>query len=140
MRIIHYNVNPNQRPSNAKLSRDSFMNCVTSASIGSIITPIAALMANTADQPLTMALFLPVSIAITVALFLPYHFYRGHRKKKDFIAAGGDPTGITLWMFGSMGGKLLADGTWQWEQLPSSKEDYYNSSESTPLKDTFHSN
>lgn len=115
------------------------MNCITSASIGSIITPIAALTANTADLTLTMASFLPVSIVITVTLFLPYHFYRGHRKKKDFISAGGDPTGITLWMFGSMGGKLLADGTWQWKQMPPLKEDYYDSSENTPLKETLSS-
>lgn len=86
-----------------------------------------------------MGYVIPWSIVTTGVLFVFYHLHRGYRKRKDFITAGGDPTGMTLWMFGSIGGKLLADGTWQWKKLSPAREDYY-SSEMTPLKEAMNKN
>lgn len=131
MKILHYNVNPNQRPTNAKLSWESFMNCSVTASIGSMWVTIPLLVTSDPDPAMFYAI--PVSAAIALILFLPYLFHRGFRKRKNFVSAGGDSTGMSLWMFGSMGGKLLTDGTWQWKKLPPVREEYYLS-ESDSLK------
>lgn len=122
MTILHYNANPNQRPTNAKLSRESFLSCALVACIGTVWVTVTLLV--TGDVTLFNAI--PVSAVIALILFVPFLFHRGFRKRKDFVSAGGDPTGMSLWMFGSMGGKLLADGTWQWEKLPPVREDYYH--------------
>ena len=47
------------------------------------------------------------------------HFKYAKRQKAAYVAAGGDPTGITLFMFGAMGGKVVEGGLWQWHD-PSS--------------------
>jgi hypothetical protein len=131
MRILPPNVNPNQRPSNEKLNRESFMNTATAASIGTFLPFIEFIITK---DILRIIPFFLTSIALTIVLFVLYNLYRGHRKKKQFISAGGDPEGITLWMFGSMGGSLLADGTWRWKKEEEAKKDYYLTTESTPLK------
>jgi hypothetical protein len=51
---------------------------------------------------------------IGVAVFFPLHFRYAKRKRAEFISVGGDPTGITLFMFGAMGGRSLPDGSWEW--------------------------
>lgn len=109
------------------------MGIIVAAIIGLFPITIEAIIAKS----LLFIPFIPVVFLGALVLYVPYHFYRGARKKKQFIAAGGDPTGITLWMFGSMGGQLLKDGTWRWKIiLADSRRDYYNSETTTPLKES----
>jgi hypothetical protein len=125
MSIIHYNNNPNQRPSNGKLNYDSFMSCALAVCVG-ILPPLFMVIFTYNRQMLSMLPgIMAFSGSLSLLLVIPFLFHRGYKKKKDFIAAGGDPTGINLWMFGSMGGKLLENGTWQWQKMAPVREDYY---------------
>lgn len=109
------------------------MGIIVAAIIGLFPITIEAIIAKS----LLFIPFIPVVFLGALVLYVPYHFYRGARKKKQFIAAGGDPTGITLWMFGSMGGQLLKDGTWRWKIIVDySRGEYYNSETTTPLKES----
>jgi hypothetical protein len=56
----------------------------------------------------------------TVAFIFVFHVLhrkRAEAKKAEFVAAGGDPSGITQWMFGAMPGRTLPDGTWAWTSI-----------------------
>lgn len=57
-----------------------------------------------------------VGLGITAGLvtFALTHFRYAKKQRSAYIAAGGNPTGITLFMFGAMGGKVIAGGLWQW--------------------------
>jgi hypothetical protein len=59
-------------------------------------------------------LFFVLGCGLGLALYLPDHFKRAYKKREDFVRAGGDPTGITPWMFGAMGGRISEDGVWEW--------------------------
>ena len=59
-------------------------------------------------------LFFVLGCGLGLALHLPDHFKRARKKREDFVRAGGDPSGITPWMFGAMGGRITEDGVWEW--------------------------
>ncbi|WP_395399414.1 hypothetical protein ACHMXB_14625 [Arthrobacter sp. UC242_113] len=44
-------------------------------------------------------LFFVVGCVIGLGLYLPDHFHRARKKRGEFVKGGGDPTGITPWMF-----------------------------------------
>lgn len=98
------------------------MGIIVASIIGLLPIAIEAIIAKS----LLFIPFMPLSFLFSLILYVPYHLYKGFHKKKQFIASGGDSTGITLWMFGSMGGQLLKDGTWQWKKLPPARDDYYS--------------
>lgn len=41
--------------------------------------------------------------------YLRQHFKQARKKR-----AGGNPTGMTPWMFGAMTGRITEDGVWEW--------------------------
>lgn len=55
-----------------------------------------------------------LGIAAGFITFSLTHFRYAKKQKAAYIAAGGNPTGINLFMFGAMGGKVIAGGLWQW--------------------------
>lgn len=59
--------------------------------------------------------YLPAAIgaAIAVALGIRSTVRSGRMRREDFIRCGGDPTGISDMMFGSMRGYRTADGRWE---------------------------
>lgn len=59
-------------------------------------------------------LFFVVGCGLGLTLYLREHFRVAAKKRKDFVRAGGDPTGITPWMFGAMSGRITEDGVWEW--------------------------
>jgi hypothetical protein len=135
MPVIHYNNNPNQRPSNGKLIRDAWLNCFLALSAGVTSVGVVSLFSLHNRQFLMMLpLGIGLSVGATLLMFISFHFIRGSRKRREFVSAGGDPTGMNLWMFGSMGGNLLEDGTWQWKKPKPFRNDYY-STQTTSLKD-----
>lgn len=74
------------------------------------------------DDPLgsVAAAFAIAGAIIGMALYFPAQVRHGRKKRREFIAAGGDPTGISLRQFGVMGGRSLPDGRWQWSVESSS--------------------
>ena len=65
-------------------------------------------------QIMVSALLFVIGAALGLAGFFPLHLREGRIKKAKFIAAGGDPTGMSVLMFGAMSGRALPDGTWEW--------------------------
>lgn len=59
-------------------------------------------------------LFFVLGCGLGLALYLRGYSNRAREKRDEFVRAGGDPTGITLWMFGAMTGRIAEDGAWEW--------------------------
>jgi len=59
-------------------------------------------------------LFFVLGCGLGLGLYLPAHFSSARKKRDMFVSVGGDPTGITPWMFGAMGGSITEDGMWEW--------------------------
>ncbi|MFP3462975.1 hypothetical protein R5O87_19250 [Arthrobacter globiformis] len=59
-------------------------------------------------------LFFVLGCGLGLAFYLPGHFKVARKKRAEFVRAGGDPTGITPWMFGAMSGSITEDGVWEW--------------------------
>lgn len=68
------------------------------------------------------AVLAAIGAVIGMIIYFPAQVREGRRQRRAFIAAGGDPTGISLRQFGVMGGHQLPDGRWQWSQESSSSE------------------
>ncbi|MCU1566500.1 MAG: hypothetical protein JWQ56_1437 [Pseudarthrobacter sp.] len=55
-----------------------------------------------------------IGALVGMTYYFPSNKRSGRIKRREFISAGGDPTGITDHMFGGMGGYRRKDGSWQW--------------------------
>lgn len=59
-------------------------------------------------------LFFVLGCGLGLVLYLRDHLNRARSKRDEFVKAGGDPTGITPWMFGAMTGRINEEGVWAW--------------------------
>lgn len=53
-----------------------------------------------------------VGIVVALVIYVRITLSSGRRRREDFIRCGGDPTGITDMMFGSMRGYRTEHGKW----------------------------
>lgn len=117
------NFDINNRPSNASLTGAVVVGLVLSALPGAVILTLLYSWISgdpTAGWTITLA---AIGAAIGIAMYFPANARSGRMKKREFISAGGDPTGISIQQFGAMGGMKLDDGRWQWS-TPGGSGDY----------------
>ena len=112
---VQRNNDPNQRPSNGSLYFWAGFWTVFWALLFGVGAAVGYVFL-TGRHPIGIIsiLFFVVGCAIGLGLYLPDHFNRARKKRAEFVKAGGDPTGITPWMFGAMRGSLTEDGVWEW--------------------------
>ncbi|MFC8409840.1 hypothetical protein [Arthrobacter sp. NPDC057259] len=112
---LHRNNDPNQRPSNRSLR---FWAAFWTVFWGLLVGVGAAVgyVFLTDRHPIGILsiLFFLLGCGLGVGLYLPAHFSSARTKRGMFVRVGGDPTGITPWMFGAMGGSITDDGEWEW--------------------------
>jgi hypothetical protein len=108
------NHNPNARYSNKKLHAYAVTHAVVTSlafGIGSAVIHVFA--SGNPIGYLSVAFFI-LGCGAGLAVFFPSHFRHARNKRAQFLSAGGDPTGMTLFMFGAMGGHLTKEGGWEW--------------------------
>jgi|GEM_PF-3050567 len=112
------NDDPNQRPSNRSLGFWSGFWTVFWALLGGVGFAVGyVILSNLFVGPplgIFSILFFVLGCGLGLGLYLPEHFRAARRTRTEFVRAGGDPTGITPWMFGAMSGKITEDGVWEW--------------------------
>jgi hypothetical protein len=112
---LHRNNDPNQRPSNGSLR---FWAAFWTVFWGLLVGVGAAVgyVFLTDRHPIGILSigFFMLGCGLGVGLYLPAHFNSARKKRDMFVRVGGDPTGITPWMFGAMGGSITEDGLWEW--------------------------
>lgn len=118
--------NINARYTNRSLRNSAIFQAafvIVAFSIGTAV--LYAWLSWQGDGPVGMVSILCfiLGAGIGAAVFFPLHFRHAKKKRAEFVAAGGDPTGITPFMFGAMGGRRLKDGSWEWYAETSSGGD-----------------
>lgn len=118
--------NINARYTNRSLRKSAIFQAafvIVAFSIGTAI--LYAWLSWQGDGPVGMVSILCfiLGAGIGAAVFFPLHFRHARKKRAEFVAAGGGPTGITPFMFGAMGGRRLKDGSWEWYAETSSGGD-----------------
>lgn len=115
---LQRNNDPNQRPSNRSLRFWSgywtvfwTLFCGVGFTVGYVF--LSNLIVGRPYGILSI-LFFVLGCALGLGLYLSEHFRAARKKRADFVRAGGDPTGITPWMFGAMRGRINEDGVWAW--------------------------
>jgi len=116
--VVPRNNDPNQRPSNRSLSFWSgYWTVFWTLFFGVAFAVGYVFLSNLIfGRPygILSVLFFVLGCTLGCAMYLHGHFQRARSKREEFIKAGGDPTGITPWMFGAMGGSITEDGVWEW--------------------------
>ena len=116
----------NHRPTNSQLTRWAVTQCVGNAVIWGVISAVAYVFISGRHPVGALSvLFALVGMVAATAAFFPLHFRRGRKMREKFISAGGDPAGMTLFMFGAMGGHVRSDGTWEWFHPEGVGGDYF---------------
>ncbi|GAB5079410.1 hypothetical protein [Arthrobacter sp. AD-310] len=112
------NNDPNQRPSNRSLRFWAgfwvvfwTLFCGVGFTVGYVF--LSNLIIGRPYGVLSILLFV-LGCGIGLVLYLREHFRVARKKREDFVRAGGDPTGITPWMFGAMSGRINDEGVWEW--------------------------
>lgn len=98
------------RPSNGSLKRGVITGFVLWILAGGVIGAfIYFFFVPTADS-----LYLPATIgaALAVAFGIRSTLKNGRKRRDDFVRCGGDPTGISDMMFGTMRGYRTPEGEW----------------------------
>lgn len=108
-----------ERPSDRRLKTYAMIQCVLTVLFGMIITPVAYVVIGGNPKGVVSLTFAVIGAVGFFFIFRALHLRHARKRKAEFVAAGGDPEGITLWMFGSMPGQTLPDGRWQWINPPS---------------------
>lgn len=103
-----------KRPSNASLITVVALGFIFSALPGAILLPLPYVFISGEPEVFWTVALAVVGALIGMSLYFPSNLRDGRRKKREFIAAGGDPTGITDHMFGAMAGRKMPDGSWEW--------------------------
>ena len=93
---------PNARQRNTQLIWIGILQFFLIAILGILCLPLIYVLV-TGQRETTMTSL--VSAVIAMLAFAPLYFKHGVSQRKQFIANGGDPTGMNLWMFGAMGGE-----------------------------------
>ncbi|HEX9088649.1 MAG TPA: hypothetical protein VF867_14105 [Arthrobacter sp.] len=99
------------RPSNASLRGAVVTGFVLWIGAGAISAGWLATRFST-DVPLYLVASVAGAILVTV-LGIRSTTRIGRRRREDFVRCGGDPTGMTDLMFGSMRGWRSPDGAWE---------------------------
>ena len=94
------NTDPNSRLSNTQLIWLGILQFTLIAVIGVFAFPLVYVVLTGQRETILTAL---VSAVIAVTLFSPFYFRHAIVQKKQYIASGGDASGMNLWMFGAMG-------------------------------------
>jgi hypothetical protein len=107
---LQRNNDPNQRPSNRSLRfRAGFGAVFWALLLGVGFTLGYVYLSNLiVGRPygVLSVLFFVAGCGLGLAWYLREHFKAARLKREEFVRAGGDPTGITPWMFGAMSGKI----------------------------------
>ena len=105
------------RPSNASLAVGFIVWCILVSIPGSLLAGMIYYFLNPSESN-TQGLLIAglIGSIVSITLYIPYHLRKGRKKRAEFISAGGDATGISTFLFGSMGGRILPDGRWEWSQ------------------------
>ena len=113
----HATVDPSKfvhidRPSDATLKRSVILGFVLWILAGGITGAFAYFFLI--NQQATN-LYLPAAIGAAIAVLLGVRNTRkaGRKRRDDFVRCGGNPTGISDMMFGTMRGYRTADGKWE---------------------------
>jgi hypothetical protein len=115
---VQRNNDPNQRPSNRSLQFWAgfwtvFWTLVFGVGFAVGYVFLSNLIFGRPNGILSV-LFFVLGCGLGLTFYLPDHFNRARKKRADFVRTGGDPTGITPWMFGAMRGSITEDGVWEW--------------------------
>lgn len=115
---VQRNNDPNQRPSNRSLRFWAGFWAVfwtllfgVGAAVGYVF--LSNLLLGRPFGVLSV-LFFVLGCGLGLALYLSGYSNRARKKRDEFVGAGGDPTGITPWMFSAMTGRITEDGLWEW--------------------------
>lgn len=121
--------NPNDRPTNAQLRRNGVLQFIGVGIFGTWVTAVIFAAVTGTPEGARIAILGGLA-ALVVWAFVYFRYARKQREK--FIIAGGNATGMSLFMFGAMGGDLKEDGTWDWSSPHSSGSggDYVGGSDS----------
>lgn len=89
------------RPSNTALIWMGILQFVMVGVLGAVFLPFVYILFTGQRETLMTAL---ISAGIAMIVFAPLYFKHGASQRKQFVAGGGDPLNMNLWMFGAMGG------------------------------------
>jgi hypothetical protein len=98
------------RPSNASLRGSIVTGFVLWIGAGAVIAAFIVSRFND-DGPTCLAAAI-IGAALATTLGVRTTLRAGRRRREDFVRCGGDPTGMTDMMFGTMRGYRTADGEW----------------------------
>lgn len=99
------------RPSNASLRGSIITGFVLW--IGAGATVVAFIASRFSDDGPTCLAAAIVGGTLAAILGVRSTLRSGRRRREDFVRCGGDPTGMTDMMFGTMRGWRTADGKWE---------------------------
>jgi hypothetical protein len=111
---LEQRTNPHARDSNRSLRISAIIQATFVMAAFSIGAAVLYVWLSGDPVGMISILCFILGAGIGAAVFFPLHFRYAKRKRAEFISVGGDPTGITLFMFGAMGGRRLPDGSWEW--------------------------
>jgi hypothetical protein len=115
---VQPNNDPNQRPSNRSLRFWSGYWTVFWTLLLGVGSAVGYVFLSNViiGRPIGIlsVLFFVLGCGLGLGLYLPEHFKVARKKRAEFVRAGGDPAGITPWMFGAMRGSITEDGVWKW--------------------------
>lgn len=86
---------------------------------GAIILPLIYTWVVSEPEAGPVIILAAIGALIGMATYFPRTKKAGIRKRREFVAAGGDPTGLSDMLFGIMGGAPVGKTGWQWT-FPSS--------------------
>jgi hypothetical protein len=98
------------RPSNASLRGSIVTGFVLWIGAGAIIA--AFLVTRFSDDVSACLIAAVIGAALATTLGVRTTLRSGRRRREDFVRCGGDPTGMTDMMFGTMRGLRTAEGEW----------------------------
>lgn len=99
------------RPSNTSLRGSIITGFVLWIGAGAIVA--AFLASRFSDDGLTCLVAAIAGGTLAAILGVRSTLRSGRRRREDFVRCGGDPTGMTDMMFGTMRGWRTADGKWE---------------------------
>lgn len=108
------NFDIHNRPSNASLRFGIVFGFFLSAFPGGIILPLLYVWIIPEPTGGWAIVCAAIGALIGMSMYFPHNLRDGRIKRREYVKAGGDPTGISDHMFGAMGGCENKDGQWQW--------------------------
>lgn len=108
------NFDINNRPTPGKLRLWLVIGFFLNAIPGAVILPILYIwIAKPPEVPLVITAAV-IGALIGMVTYFPRTKRAGRSKRREFVKAGGDPTGYTDMLFGVLGGAPVGPTGWQW--------------------------